>query len=123
LEECFQNLLLKENAMVSADLVSVTDTEVDVCKTREERKKTIWLPLSLGMWVMVYVGSLFGKDDPQRFVWFGRAAASNRKSVSFLNEMSDQIRNFNHGTGSAKVVFIIGRALKGQVDNEKQTIF
>jgi hypothetical protein len=40
-----------------------------------------------------------------------------------MNEMRDPIRNFNNGTGHAKVVFAIGRALKGHVDNEKQTIF
>jgi hypothetical protein len=35
----------------------------------------------------------------------------------------DQIHNLNIGTGSANVVFAIGRALKGHVDNEKRTIF
>jgi hypothetical protein len=37
--------------------------------------------------------------------------------------MVDQIRNLNNGTGDASVVFAIGRALKGQVDNEERTIF
>jgi hypothetical protein len=41
---------------------------------------------------------LFDKDDPQRFVWFGRAAASNGDVHSFLDEMSNQIRIFNSGT-------------------------
>jgi hypothetical protein len=71
---------------------------------------------------MVCVGRLFDKDDPQRFVWFGRAAA-NRRCISFLDEMRGQICNFNSGTGIAKVVFVIGRALRGSIDNEERAIF
>jgi hypothetical protein len=74
------------------------------------------------VFAMVCLGRLFGKDDPQRFVWLGRAAA-NGDSDSFLSEMVDQIRKFRSGTGHAKVVFAIGRALKGHVDNDGETIF
>jgi hypothetical protein len=69
------------------------------------------------------LGELLDKDDPQRCVWFGRAASSDGASAPFLNEMGDQIRNFSSGTRNAKVVFVIGRALKGQIDNEKGTLF
>jgi TPR repeat protein len=72
---------------------------------------------------MVHVGELFDKDDPQRFVCFGRAAAANGYSFHFLNEMSDKICNFSFGSGSAEVVFVIGRALRGHIDNEKRKIF
>jgi hypothetical protein len=37
--------------------------------------------------------------------------------------MVDQMRNFNNGTGYAKIVFAIGRALKGRINNDKRTIF
>jgi hypothetical protein len=37
--------------------------------------------------------------------------------------MSGQIFNFNSGTGHANIVFAIGRALKGHIDNEKRAIF
>jgi hypothetical protein len=37
--------------------------------------------------------------------------------------MSEQIRNFNNGTGHLKVVFVIGRVLKGHINNEERTIF
>jgi hypothetical protein len=40
------------------------------------------------------LGGLFDKDDPQRFVWFGRAA-TNGDSSYFWSEMVDHIRNFN----------------------------
>jgi hypothetical protein len=74
------------------------------------------------VYAMGFVGRLLGTDDPQGFVWFGRAAVSGY-SITFLDEMSDQIRNFNSGTGHANVVFAIGRALKGHISNEKRTIF
>jgi hypothetical protein len=47
----------------------------------------------------------------------------NGYSFAFLDEMVDQMLNFNNGAGHASVVFAIGRALKGHVDNEKRTIF
>jgi hypothetical protein len=73
---------------------------------------------------MISLGELLDKDDPRRFVWLGRAAATaNGGSVTFWDEMSDQMRNFNSGTGHANVVFVIGRAFKGHINNEKRTIF
>jgi hypothetical protein len=114
-----KNLLLKENATVSTTLEIATELEWDSGKTRKERKKTFWLPL----YGMVSVGRLLNKYDLQRFVWFGRASAAYGDSFFFLNEMLEQIRNFTDGTGHSKVVFAIGRALKGHINNEKGTIF
>jgi hypothetical protein len=71
---------------------------------------------------MVCLSDLLDKDDPQRSVWLGRAAV-NGDSYSFLNEMSVQVRNISYGTGCASVVFVIGRALKGHINNEKGAIF
>jgi hypothetical protein len=71
---------------------------------------------------MVCLGVLLDKDDAQRFVWLGRAAVGGY-SGSFLNEMSEQIHNFNSRTGRANVVFAIGRALKGHINNEQRTVF
>jgi hypothetical protein len=68
---------------------------------------------------IVYMGCLFDKTDPPSFVWFGKAAANGCDS-GFLNEMVDQINNFSF---DAKVLFAIGRALKGYVNNEDRTIF
>jgi hypothetical protein len=73
------------------------------------------------VYATVSLGELLDKDVPQRFVWFGRAAASGA-SLFFLNEITEQIRNFNSGSGHAKVVFVIGRALKGHINNEKRTL-
>jgi hypothetical protein len=50
---------------------------------------------------MAGFGRLLDKDDPQGFVWLGRSAASNGVSSDFLDEMSDQMRSFNSGSGHA----------------------
>jgi hypothetical protein len=94
------------------------------CEQDAERAKENFLVAAeLGhVYAMVCVGRLLDKDDPQRCFWFGRAAA-NGDYASFLYEMSDQIRNFKNGTGQANVIFTIGRALKGHINNEERTIF
>jgi hypothetical protein len=89
----------------------------------ETAKENFLVAAALGnVAAMVCLAEFFDKDDHKRFVWFGRAAA-NGDSFYFLNEMSDQIRNFNRGTGHAKGVFAIGGALKGHIDIEKRIIF
>jgi TPR repeat protein len=94
------------------------------CAKRTERAKENFLvAVELGkVDAMVYVAEFLDINDLQRFVWFGRAAVSGYP-ISLLNEMLDQIRNFSFGTGHAKVVFILGRALKGHIKNEMLTIF
>jgi hypothetical protein len=88
----------------------------------ERAKENYFVAAELGhVLAMGGFGAFLDKDDPERFVWFGRAAA-NGSSACFMNEMSDQIRNFNRG-GHVKVVFVIGRALKGHIDNQRRTIF
>jgi hypothetical protein len=92
-------------------------------KDEEKAQENFLVAAELGhVDAIVGVGNLLDKDDPQRFVWFARAAA-NGESSFFLNEMIDHIRNFTNRTGHAKVVFAMGRALKGHINNEKRTIF
>jgi hypothetical protein len=62
------------------------------------------LPLLGDVNGMHCAGELFGKDDPQRFFWFGKVAAVGFSSV-FLNEMSDQVRSFVSGTDTQKLFF------------------
>jgi TPR repeat protein len=95
------------------------------CEEEAERAKENFLVAAeLGhVEAMVCVGRLLDKDDPRRFVWLARAAAGKGYSESFLNEMWDQIYDFNRKAEDAKVVFAIGRALKGHIDNKKRTIF
>jgi hypothetical protein len=92
-------------------------------KITQRAKENFLVAAELGdVEAMVGVGEFFDKDDPQRFALFGRAAAKGN-FFYFVIQMVDQIRNFSNETGHAKVVFAIGRALKGQIDNEKGTIF
>ncbi len=93
-------------------------------KDAERAREYFLVSAELGdVYAMVRVGEFFDKDDPQRFVWFGRAASNGGSSLNFLKEMSGQIHNFSSETRNANVVFAIGRALKGYVDNESRTIF
>jgi TPR repeat protein len=94
------------------------------CEQDAERARDSFLAvIELGdVTAKLNVGKSLDKDDPQRFVWFGRATAMEQSS-DFLNEMGFQIRNFNSGTGYAKIVFVIGRALKGHINNEERTVF
>jgi hypothetical protein len=95
------------------------------CERDTERAKGNFLVAAkLGhVYSMEHCGEFKSENDPQRLVWLARAAAANMDSFSFLNEMCDQVHNFNSGTGHAKVMFVIGRALKGHNDNEELTIF
>jgi TPR repeat protein len=65
---------------------------------------------------------LLDKNDPQRFVWLGRAAP-HLGAFAFLEETKEQMMNFKAGMVKASLVFAIGRALKGHVDVNKRLIF
>ncbi len=70
----------------------------------------------------VYAALDFGKSldrsDPVRWLWFGRAALRGSPH-DFLYKFPNQVT----GSGNATVVFLIGRALKGNIDMEKKEIF
>jgi hypothetical protein len=89
----------------------------------ERAKENFMIASELGYVVaMINSGLMIDKSDPQRFVWFGKAAVK-KNAWQFLSEMEEQMQNFASGTVNAKVVFAIGRALKGHIDCEKQSIF
>jgi hypothetical protein len=117
-----KNLLLKMSAMVSIGLDIAIDMESDAKKSKRAQENFL-VAAELGhVRAKLYKGRLFDKNDPHRFVWFGRAAA-NGESKDFLNEMRDQVRNFKSESGHADVLFVIGRALIGHIDIEERTIF
>jgi hypothetical protein len=94
------------------------------CEEDAERAQEIFLVAAeLGhLDTMICFSALLDKNDPQRFVWLGKAAVGGYSS-EFMTRMVGQIREFSSATGHAAVVFVIGRALKGHIDNEKRTIF
>jgi hypothetical protein len=92
---------------------------IGCAKDVERAKEKFLVSAELGyMHAMLYGDELL---DKHRFVWLRRAAA-NGETFTFLSEMRDQIHKFNLGTGHANVVFAIGRALRGNINNEKRTI-
>jgi TPR repeat protein len=92
-------------------------------KDVEKSKENYLIAAELGLVdAMSRLGDLLEKNNPQRFVWLGKAAVSGL-FWSFLTEMVEQMCNFDSGTGHANFVFAIGRALKGHIDNEKGEIF
>ncbi len=69
----------------------------------------------LGNFYSAYaLGNFLDESDPVRWLWWGRAASRDFPG-SFLHSFSKQVERFFSGSGSASVVFVIGRALKGNI--------
>jgi hypothetical protein len=92
-------------------------------KDFDKAKENFLLACELGLVLaMVALGNLLGESDPQRWRWLGRAAALG-ESFYFLASFSKQVELFNSGAGSAAVMFAIGQALQGRVNEEARRIF
>jgi TPR repeat protein len=92
-------------------------------KDLDEAKENFLLASELGhVWAMSDLGDLLDESDPQRWRWWGRAAAIEDSS-SFLSDFAEQVKSFNSSSGSAAVVFAIAQALQGHVNQEARTIF
>jgi hypothetical protein len=91
-------------------------------KDLEKGKENLFLASELGhVMGMHWLGSLLDKFDPQRWRLWGRAVALGDRV--FLSKFVKQVDLFNSGSGSAAVMFAIGEALQGCVNEEKRTIF
>ncbi len=69
-----------------------------------------------------WFGFLLDASDPDCWLWLGRAALRGWPG-SFLRSFAKQIELFFSGAGNASVVFVIGRALKGNINTDKKEIF
>ncbi len=67
-------------------------------------------------------GRLLDNSDPARWFWLGRAALRCFPGL-FLRSFPKQVKQFFSSSGNASVVFLIGRALKGNIDVEKKQFF
>ena len=67
-------------------------------------------------------GSLLDESDPDCWLWRSRAALRGW-AFSFLDHFAKQVDQFFSGSGNATVVFLIGRALKGNINMENRQIF
>jgi hypothetical protein len=71
---------------------------------------------------MLELGWLLDACSAQRWCWWGRAAA-RAYSYNFLSYFPKQVDLFNSGAKDAVVMFVIGRALQGHVNEEARTMF
>jgi hypothetical protein len=93
--------------------------EKDLDKAKENFLCAIELGHVMGM---NYLGELLGESDPQRWRLWGRAA-THGASLWLVSNFSRQVELFNSGSGSAVVMFAIGQALQGHVNERARTIF
>jgi TPR repeat protein len=104
-------------------MVGVCFRHGDGCeKDLNKAKENFLFASELGdVQAMCFLGDMLDDLDPQRWQWWGRAAALGN-AWNFLHEFARQVALFNSGSGSAAVVFAIGRALNGHVDEQARTI-
>jgi hypothetical protein len=88
----------------------------------DKAKENFLLASELGdVWAMIELGNLLDESNPQRWRWWGRAA-THGASLNFLSNFAKQVELFNYGSGSAVVMFAIGQALQGHVNEDARTI-
>ncbi len=86
-------------------------------------KENFLIAAELGqIWAAEAYARLLGELDPWCWVWWSRAAVCGL-SDSFRSSFSKQVEQFFSGSGNASIVFLIGRALKRNMDMEKMEIF
>jgi hypothetical protein len=71
---------------------------------------------------MNWLGDLLDESDLQRWRWWGRAAVLGSWGNLLFN-FAKQVELFNAGAGSGAVVFAIGQALHGHMNEQARTIF
>jgi TPR repeat protein len=72
---------------------------------------------------LFHLSKLFSRTDPERFVWLGKFASRYGAADHFFQAVYVQMHEFDSGTGNGKMIFTIGRCLKGQIDLVKREIF
>jgi hypothetical protein len=93
--------------------------EMDLIKAKEN----FLLSSELGhVWSMIDLAVLLDESDTQRWHWWGRAAAIGAAGC-FVEQFAEQVERFRSGYGSAPVVFAIGRALRGCIDEDNSFLF
>jgi hypothetical protein len=92
-------------------------------KNLDKAKENFLLASEYGhVLAMGWLGKTLGELDPQRWLWWGQAAALG-DSLGLLPNFAKQVELFNAGAGSAAVMFAIGQALQGHVNEMARTIF
>ncbi len=79
-----------------------------------------WIPAQF-----YYGGKGFDESSWERYYWWGRAATSGWLDALFRlgREAVKQVKLFEMGHGTARVVFEIGAVSKGKLDSKSSTMF
>ncbi len=86
-------------------------------------KENFLIAAELGhVWAADDLGRILDACNHDRWIWFSRAALHGWPE-SFLESFSDEVGNFFSGCGNATVVFLIGRALKGNINMDEKLFF
>ena len=86
-------------------------------------KQNFLIAAELGhVWAASEYGDLLDESNPDCWFWWSRAALRGYPD-SFLGSFSEQVEQFFSGSGHASIVFLIGHALKGNIDMEEEEIF
>ncbi len=86
-------------------------------------KENILVAAELGhVWAADYYARLLGEFDSARWIWLARVALHGFP-FSFLVSFSKPVEQLFSCSGNAKIVFLIGRALKGNINMEKKEMF
>jgi TPR repeat protein len=98
--------------------------DVEGCERNLGKAKENFLRTSeLGdVFAMGELGSLLDESDPQRWRWWGRAATLGG-TWNFLTKFAKQVELFNSVSVSGAVMFAIGQALQGHVNERARSIF
>jgi hypothetical protein len=92
-------------------------------KNLGKAKELALLACDLGdVFAFTEFGSLLDESDSRRWHWWGRAAALGSSSV-ILSNFAKQVELFDSGAGIEPVMFAIGQALQGRVNEKERTIF
>jgi hypothetical protein len=90
---------------------------------REKAMQCFLFAARLGhLFSMLGIIQNLGMSDPQRFFWLGEAAAGGMHAGFFADALP-QVGKHCVGTGSARIMYAIGRALNGQINQKERTIF
>ncbi len=86
-------------------------------------KQNLLIAAELGhIWAANSFGCLLGDSDPACWLWVGRAALHGL-SFSFRDSFSEQVELFFSDSGNATIMFLIGHALRKNIEPEKKEIF
>lgn len=75
------------------------------------------------VWAGRFLTSLIPKSDSQRFFWIAHSVNPKWSVHPFFSALLEEEKKWKVGTGRTRIMFILGRALVGQIDSANRTLF